>query len=184
MLLHELHLNNNLLDWDKTNVTPLTLVTLEGGDNWKPRGQKRAPDQTREETTVTEGESCTCAKHTLTKRQRSMNEHQRTFYYTHTQQKSTGTHIPTASLQSIHITNTGMMCHQLTVAPYKEIRMVRVGGAMKQSDPVTLIRDEALITLPSSTSHEWTALIFNTEILLTQFPAKPLSILNNSILIS
>ncbi len=62
--------------------------------------------------------------------------------------------------------------------------MVRVGGAMKQSDPVTLIRDEALITLPSSSSHEWTALIFNTEILLTQFPAKPLSILNNSILMS
>lgn len=78
-----------------------------------------------------------------------MSEHQRTFHYTHTQQKSTGTHILTASLQSIHITNTGMMCHQPTVAPYMEIRMVRVGGEMKQSDPVTLIRDEALVTLPS-----------------------------------
>lgn len=82
-----------------------------------------------EETAVTKGEFCTCAKHTLTKRQRGMNEHQRTFHYTHThtQQKSTGTHILTASLQSIHITNTGMMCHQPTVAPCRDIRM-RVGG--------------------------------------------------------
>ncbi len=143
MLLHELHLNNNLLDWDKTSVTSLTLVTLEGGDNWKPRGQKRAPDQTRKGTLGKKRPllrvSPAPVPNTLWQKGKeawmSIRELSIIHTHTHTQQKSTGTHIPTASLQSIHITNTGMMCHQLTVAPYKEIRMVRVGGAMKQSDP-------------------------------------------------
>lgn len=158
------------------SVTSLTLETLEGGesgDNWKPRGQKRAPDQTRK---VSLGKkqpllrvSSAPVPNTLWHKGKEAWMSIRELSIIHTE-----THIPTASLQSIHITNTGMMCHQLTVAPYKEIRMVRVGGEMKQSDPVTLIRDDALITLPSSSSHEWMALIFNTERLLTQFPAKPL----------
>lgn len=81
------------------SVTSLTLVTheweteMEGGDNWKPRGAETSPGSKEEKRLWgRNGRYKGECPAPVPRSHRSMNEHQRTFRYTHTTKAQKHTH--------------------------------------------------------------------------------------------